>query len=201
MNPTEDKLQEVEAEVPMSEMHDFATALRSMTQGRGWFTLEFVRYEQLPQMLEGEVILKAKNCLMTTRHNVLSYKSGMCFKHPAFVIWKGFASALPAFYKSFARICYNKPVKIASQGERYEKFLAKSEYMQVHHGWCYCFGAFGGHACHCAARGPAAADFVLYRGSNGIGRRIVWHGCCSLPILPCAAAAAGHLVRLLPTLR
>ena len=35
MNPANDGLQEIEADVPMSEMSDFATAIRSMTQGRG----------------------------------------------------------------------------------------------------------------------------------------------------------------------
>ena len=38
MNPANDGLQEIEADVPMSEMSDFATAIRSMTQGRGYFT-------------------------------------------------------------------------------------------------------------------------------------------------------------------
>ncbi|MBQ4100987.1 MAG: elongation factor G, partial [Oscillospiraceae bacterium] len=60
MNPDEDNLQLIEAEVPMAEMTDFTTALRSMTQGRGRFTLEFCRYEQLPAHLESAVIEKAK---------------------------------------------------------------------------------------------------------------------------------------------
>ena len=60
MNPTADGLQEIEADVPMSEMSDFATAIRSMTQGRGYFTFEFARYEQLPSNLEAKVIEEAK---------------------------------------------------------------------------------------------------------------------------------------------
>ena len=60
MNPANDGLQEIEADVPMSEMSDFATAIRSMTQGRGYFTLEFARYEQLPSNLEAQVIEEAK---------------------------------------------------------------------------------------------------------------------------------------------
>ncbi len=60
MTPTEDKLQMVEAEVPMSEMSDFTTVLRSMTQGRGSFSLAFTRYEQLPSQLEAAVIEDAK---------------------------------------------------------------------------------------------------------------------------------------------
>jgi elongation factor G len=60
MNPADAGLQQVDAEVPMSEMYDFTTALRSMTQGRGDFSLEFSRYEQLPQNLEASVIEEAK---------------------------------------------------------------------------------------------------------------------------------------------
>ncbi len=60
MHPDEDGLQVVEAEVPMAEMQDFTTFMRQLTQGRGWFTLEFTRYEPLPSMLEGKVIEEAK---------------------------------------------------------------------------------------------------------------------------------------------
>ncbi len=59
MNPSKDG-QEIEAEVPMSEMYDFTTTLRSMTQGRGNFELEFARYELLPTNLEADVIEDAK---------------------------------------------------------------------------------------------------------------------------------------------
>ncbi len=55
MHPVEGGLQEVEGEVPMSEMHDFTTFLRSVTQGRGHFVLTFERYEQLPAHLEDAV--------------------------------------------------------------------------------------------------------------------------------------------------
>ena len=60
MHPDEDGLQMVEAEVPMAEMQDFTTFMRQLTQGRGWFTLEFARYEPLPSMLEGKVIEEAR---------------------------------------------------------------------------------------------------------------------------------------------
>lgn len=50
----------VEAEVPMSEMHKYATDLRSMTQGRGSFSLTFERYEEAPQNVAESVIAKAK---------------------------------------------------------------------------------------------------------------------------------------------
>lgn len=60
MNPWGDGTQEVVAEVPISEMYDFTTTLRSMTQGRGSFVLAFERYEQLPAQFEAQVIADAK---------------------------------------------------------------------------------------------------------------------------------------------
>ncbi len=60
MSPDEEGGQMVDAEVPMAEMQDFTTFLRQLTQGRGHYTFEFVRYETLPQMLEGKVIEQAK---------------------------------------------------------------------------------------------------------------------------------------------
>ena len=50
----------VEAEVPMSEMHKYATDLRSMTQGRGSFSLDFERYEEAPANVAQAVMEKAK---------------------------------------------------------------------------------------------------------------------------------------------
>ena len=60
MNPEEDGMQLIEAEVPMSEMQDFTTVIRSITQGRGSFELTFDHYEQLPPALEAGVIEEAK---------------------------------------------------------------------------------------------------------------------------------------------
>ena len=60
MQPFEDGLQEIAAECPMSELFDFTTFMRSLTQGRGFFTVEFARYEPLPQPLEAKVIEEAK---------------------------------------------------------------------------------------------------------------------------------------------
>lgn len=58
-DPSEPGMTIVEAEVPMREMSDFATQLRQMTQGEGTFTLEPLRYEQLPANLVAEVIATA----------------------------------------------------------------------------------------------------------------------------------------------
>ena len=60
MTPDEDGRQVVEAEVPESEMHDFTTFLRQLTQGRGSYTFTFARYDPLPANLEGKVIEEAK---------------------------------------------------------------------------------------------------------------------------------------------
>ncbi len=56
MHPAEDDLTCIEAEVPQGEMGDYATMLRSTTQGRGWFTMAFERYEEAPQPVAQKVI-------------------------------------------------------------------------------------------------------------------------------------------------
>ena len=50
----------VEAEVPLAEMFGYATPLRSMTQGRAEFTMEFSRYAKVPESIEEELKLKYK---------------------------------------------------------------------------------------------------------------------------------------------
>jgi elongation factor G len=46
----------IKASVPLSEMFGYATDLRSMTQGRAEFTMQFDRYEEVPQSVAGEII-------------------------------------------------------------------------------------------------------------------------------------------------
>ncbi len=58
-NPV-DEGTEVIAEAPASEMVKYATDLRSMTQGRGTFTMEFVRYEDVPANIVQKIIEQAK---------------------------------------------------------------------------------------------------------------------------------------------
>jgi elongation factor G len=51
---------EVKAEVPMSEMLSYAPDLRSLTGGQGEYTLEFLRYEEIPAQLAQKVVEKAQ---------------------------------------------------------------------------------------------------------------------------------------------
>ena len=60
MEPDEDGLQTIIAEVPLAELANFTTFIRQTTQGRGWFTTEFARYEILPEMLVPAVVEQAR---------------------------------------------------------------------------------------------------------------------------------------------
>ena len=50
----------IQAEVPAAEMLEYSTDLRSITQGRGSYTEEFVRYEAVPTDIQNKVIEKRK---------------------------------------------------------------------------------------------------------------------------------------------
>jgi len=53
-----DGFSRVEADVPLAEMFGFSTALRSATQGKAEFTMEFSRYAPLPAALADDLIDK-----------------------------------------------------------------------------------------------------------------------------------------------
>lgn len=57
---TVDGLQEITAEAPLSEMLKYATDLRSMTQGRGRFSGEFLKYEEVPFSAQEKIIADSK---------------------------------------------------------------------------------------------------------------------------------------------
>ncbi|MCD8309406.1 MAG: elongation factor G, partial [Clostridia bacterium] len=61
INPAEDGMQEIVAEVPMAEMNDFSTFIRQSTQGKGDFTFDFTRYEDAPAMVAQKVIEQRKS--------------------------------------------------------------------------------------------------------------------------------------------
>ena len=54
------KQTKVKAQVPLSEMYRYAIDLKSMTQGRGHFKMDFLGYEEVPGRLAEDVIKKAK---------------------------------------------------------------------------------------------------------------------------------------------
>ena len=52
------KLQVIRASVPMAEMFGYATDLRSATQGRGNYTMQFDRYEEVPKAIGEEIVAR-----------------------------------------------------------------------------------------------------------------------------------------------
>ena len=59
MNPRKDA-QVIKAMVPLSEMFGYATQLRSMTQGRALYTMQFSHYEATPKSISDQIIEKVK---------------------------------------------------------------------------------------------------------------------------------------------
>jgi len=53
-------LTEIKAEVPMAEVLDYATDLRAMTGGRGDYTMDFERYEEVPGHIAQKVVAEAQ---------------------------------------------------------------------------------------------------------------------------------------------
>ncbi|NLW88712.1 MAG: elongation factor G [Clostridiaceae bacterium] len=53
----------ISCEVPTAEMASYATDLKSMTQGRGWYTIQHARYEQAPSDVASKVIEERKALL------------------------------------------------------------------------------------------------------------------------------------------
>lgn len=49
-------VQIINAEVPLAEMFGYATDLRSLTQGRGTFTMEFLKYNEVPKSIADKII-------------------------------------------------------------------------------------------------------------------------------------------------
>jgi elongation factor G len=60
MAPIGDGTQQITANVPQAEMLHYATDLRSITQGRGSFTMEFYQYEEVPPNVQQEIIARYK---------------------------------------------------------------------------------------------------------------------------------------------
>ncbi len=54
------KIQVIKAMVPEAEMYKYSTSLRSMTQGRGYFTMKFHHYEEVPKEIAQKIIEESK---------------------------------------------------------------------------------------------------------------------------------------------
>ncbi len=59
MHP-EDKMNVIEAQVPLAELRSYANDLRALTGGRGSFTMEFSHYEEVPPHIAQQIIEEAK---------------------------------------------------------------------------------------------------------------------------------------------
>ncbi len=59
-NETRPGVQVVNAEVPLGEMFGYATDLRSQTQGRGTFTMEFLKYSEVPKNIAENIVGQRK---------------------------------------------------------------------------------------------------------------------------------------------
>ncbi len=53
-------IQVINAEVPLAQMFGYSTDLRSKTQGRANYTMEFLKYEQAPKVISEEIIAKSQ---------------------------------------------------------------------------------------------------------------------------------------------
>ncbi|HEY7123176.1 MAG TPA: elongation factor G [Ktedonobacterales bacterium] len=60
MEPAGSGMQQITATAPMAEMLHYATDLRSITQGRGVFSMEFSQYEEVPAAIQQQIIANAK---------------------------------------------------------------------------------------------------------------------------------------------
>ncbi len=60
MEPVGAGMTDIKAEVPMAEMVSYAPDLRSITGGQGEFTMEFLRYEEVPGHLAAKIVQEAR---------------------------------------------------------------------------------------------------------------------------------------------
>jgi len=52
--------QELLAEIPLSELFGYSTRIRSLSQGRAMFTMEFKKYEKIPLQIQNNVLKKLR---------------------------------------------------------------------------------------------------------------------------------------------
>ena len=52
---------QIRAEVPLAEMFGYATQMRSMSQGRATYSMEFQKYAEIPKSVAADIISKFNN--------------------------------------------------------------------------------------------------------------------------------------------
>ena len=57
---SDDGLAKIASQVPLAEMFGYATDIRSKTQGRGIFSMEFSKYDEVPRNVADMIISKSK---------------------------------------------------------------------------------------------------------------------------------------------
>ena len=92
MNPENEK-KVIVAEVPLAELHKYATDLRSMTQGRGSFEYYFERYEEAPMEMQKKI----------AQLNLLARQESQLLKKLANAKETYYAGVLDQVYKSTKR--------------------------------------------------------------------------------------------------
>jgi len=60
MESQENGTQRITASIPQAEMLHYATDLRSITQGRGTFSMEFSQYAEVPPNIQQELVAQHK---------------------------------------------------------------------------------------------------------------------------------------------
>jgi elongation factor G len=60
MDSREGKLQVAKVQVPLAEMFGYSTDLRSGTQGRASFTMQFAAYDKVPENISAKIVKKIR---------------------------------------------------------------------------------------------------------------------------------------------
>jgi elongation factor G len=58
----------IRAGAPLAEMFGYATVLRTLTQGRGVFSMEFAQYDTVPPAVQGQIIARIEGRLAYETH-------------------------------------------------------------------------------------------------------------------------------------
>ena len=67
MEPAAGGTQVIKAQVPLAEMFGYATAIRSMTQGRASYSMEPSHYDEVPRTVAEEIVARVQGRQLVTR--------------------------------------------------------------------------------------------------------------------------------------